>query len=574
MFTRSWSTSERRHEVDVDRDVAVAMSDGVMLNGDVYRPREAGRYPVILGISPYNKHLQSAPMRPIGFTPQRGYMESGDPNYFVRRGYVHVFFNVRGTGYSEGYFQYNNPKEIDDVAELIAWLARQPWSDGNVGMFGVSYFAKLAKAVATRDVPDLKAIFAPFSANDWYRDVWYHGGILTARFISHWRYSAHRLRYRSLLREQIGAEAFEKALQAAREDDELMAVPTLREALLNPEPDPNALLVDILLQPLDGPWWHERNVDGEPGTVPAYLGACWANYAVHLPGVFGAWSAWRGPKKLVIGPGVYLDRPLYQYQAEAVRWFDHWLKGIDTGIMDEPPVRCFVPPTGEWRALEDWPPPDARWMEFYLHERGVLSEREHWPNEGVDNLDESSFEHGELTYRTPPMVEPTELFGPSVLTLYVSCTGAEAFIFATLLVVDEDGNERELTRGWLRASQRRLDPDASTPWEPVLTHIEREPLEPGEIYELTIPIVATACLVRQGERIALRIKGADDEPATNALEGQARNHLTVARPIRVTVHRNAEYPSRIDLPITRGNVMGTFFSGGTSEFAVQTESHR
>jgi putative CocE/NonD family hydrolase len=194
VFTQSWSTSERKYEVGVDRDVLVRMPDGTHLSGDVYRPKADGRFPVILGISPYNKHLQSPPMRPIGFTPKRGWMETGDPNYFVRRGYVHAVFNVRGSGYSEGYYQFNGPLEVEDTAHLIAWLSEQSWSDGNVGMFGVSYFAKIAKAVATFGAPALKAIFAPHSANDWYRHVWYHGGLLTARFISHWRYSAHRLR--------------------------------------------------------------------------------------------------------------------------------------------------------------------------------------------------------------------------------------------------------------------------------------------------------------------------------------------------------------------------------------------
>lgn len=572
MFTRSWETSKREHEVVVDRDVLVPMPDGVTLGGDIYRPETPGRYPVILGISPYNKHLQSAPMRPVGFTPKRGYMETGDPNFFVRRGYVHAVINVRGTGDSGGYFQYNNPQELDDVAEVIAWLAKQPWSDGNVGIFGVSYFAKLAKGVAARGgSPDLKAIFAPYAANDWYRHVWYHGGIVSARFLSHWRYSPHNLRYRSLVKERVGEEEYQRLLEVARNDLELMSYPAFREALLDPEPDANALLVDILVNPLDNEWWQERNVDGEPGEVPAYLGACWGNYALHLPGVFDSYEAWKGPKKLVIGPGVYLDRPLYQYQAEAVRWFDHWLKGQETGIMDEPDIRCFIPPHGEWRALEEWPPPEARWMQFYLHEKGMLSEREHWPNEGVDNLDESAFEHGELTYSTPRIVEPTEVFGPSVLTLHVSSTGEDALIFATLLVADKDGNEREVTRGWLRASQRELSPD-STPWEPRLTHAKREPLVPGEIYELKIPIVPTAFLVGAGERIVLRIKGSDEEPATNALEGLARNHLPLARPVRITVHRNADHPSCLDLPITRGNVMGTFFSGGESEFAVQNVS--
>mgnify|MGYP003693847587 CR=1 FL=1 len=123
---------------------------------------------------------------------------------------------------------------------------------------------------------------------------------------------------------------------------------------------------------------------------------------------------------MVIGPGVYLDRPVYQYQDESLRWFDYWLKGIDTGIMDEPPIRCFIAPTGEWKNLSDWPPPEARWTTFYLHKDGMLSEHELWPAEGSDSFDESTFEHGALTYSTPLLVENTEVLGPSVATLYVS----------------------------------------------------------------------------------------------------------------------------------------------------------
>jgi predicted acyl esterase len=259
---------------------------------------------------------------------------------------------------------------------------------------------------------------------------------------------------------------------------------------------------------------------------------------------------------------------VYQYQDESLRWFDHWLKGIDNGIMDEPPVRCFIPPTGEWKSLNDWPPPEARWMRFYLHAEGVLSEHELWPGEGADSFNESNFEHGWLTYATPPLVENTEVLGPSVLTLYVSSTDSEALLFATLLLIDRERHEHELTRGWLRASQHRLRDD-STPWEPVQAHEEREPLKPGKIYELRIPIVPTARLFQAGERIAIRIKGADDEPPINSLQALARNHLRRPRPARITVHHDESQPSHLDLPITRGNIIGTFFSGGdTSSFSL------
>ncbi len=561
MFTTKWSTSERNFEVIVDRDVKVPMPDGTLLDGDIYRPASNGKFPIILGAHAYNKHLQSPPLRPVGFTPMRGYMESGDSTFFARRGYVHAVFNVRGSGSSKGYYQLMGPLEVEDVCHLTDWLSIQPWSNGDVGMFGVSYFARLAKAVAARGPKSLKAIFAPFAGTDDYRHRCYHGGILAHGFISHWRNSLDRPNYRSLYREAHGEAAYKDAIAQAMRDEEIMAIPGLREALRNPDAGTNALVVDFLLHPFDGAFWHERNAHDAQTTIPAYLGACWGNYGLHLPGAFTAWKEWKGPKKMVIGPGFYLDRPVYQFQDEALRWFDYWLKGVDTAIMDEPPIRCFIPTTGEWKALKDWPPPEARWTTFYLHKDASLSEHELWPGEGADSFDESNFGHGALTYATPPLVENTEVLGPSVLTLYVSTTDTDALLFATLLLIDRDGREHELTRGWLRASQRALRPD-STRSEPVLAHTKREPLEPGRIYELKFPIVETARLFQAGERIALRIKGADDEPPLTSLQALARNHLRRPHPARITIHHDESHPSHIDLPITRGNIVGTFFSGG------------
>ena len=126
MFTTKWSTSERNFEVVVERDVKVPMPDGTMLDGDIYRPSSNEKFPVILGAHAYNKHLQSPPLRPVGFTPMRGYMESGDSTFFARRGYVHAVFNVRGSGSSEGFYQLMGPLEVEDVCHLVEWLALQP----------------------------------------------------------------------------------------------------------------------------------------------------------------------------------------------------------------------------------------------------------------------------------------------------------------------------------------------------------------------------------------------------------------------------------------------------------------
>lgn len=564
MFTQRWATSERRYGVAVDRDVKVRLPDGTHLDGDVYRPDAPGKFPVILGAHPYNKDLQSGPMLPVGFTPMRGYMESGDPTFFARRGYVHAVFNVRGTGKSEGFYQLIGRQEVQDTVDLIDWLADQTWSDGNVAMFGVSYFARIGKFTAARNPRPLKAIFAPFAGTDYYRHSWYHGGILAHGFLTHWRNSLHRPRVRSFYKEMVGQDIFRQAIAQAMQDEEVMAVPALREALQHPDQGTNPLLVDVVLNPLDGPFYTDRASDDRQAKVPAILGACWGNYPLHLPGAFTAWRDWGGPKKMLIGPGIYLDRPLYQYQDLALRWFDYWLQGIDNGAMDDPPIRCFIPPTGEWKALDDWPPRETTWMSFFLHRGGLLSEHELWPGEGVDSIDESSFEHCSVTYATPPLVENTEVLGTTVVTLHVSCTQPEALIFATLLLIDHEGREHELTRGWLRASQRKLRAD-STPWEPVLAHDERQPLKPGQVYELQFPIVPTGRLFQAGERIAIRIKGADDEPPKNALQAIARNHVRLSKPARITIHHDEAHASRIDLPVTRGNIIGTYISGGDIE---------
>jgi len=119
MFTTKWTTSERKYDVIVERDVKVRMPDGVTLDGDIYHPASGERFPVILGAHAYNKNLQSPPMRPVGFTPMRGYMESGDSTFFARRGYIHAVFNVRGSGNSGGFYQLMGPLEVRDVCDLI-----------------------------------------------------------------------------------------------------------------------------------------------------------------------------------------------------------------------------------------------------------------------------------------------------------------------------------------------------------------------------------------------------------------------------------------------------------------------
>ena len=265
---------------------------------------------------------------------------------------------------------------------------------------------------------------------------------------------------------------------------------------------------------------------------------------------------------MTIGPPIYLDRPLYQYQYESLRWFDHWLKGVHTGIMEEPPIKLFVTGTGEWKAATEWPLPETRWTPFYLHSYNLLSEHEFWPNEGSTTFEDSQFNRDSLTFLSPPLVENTEVIGPIVLNLYASSTDTEVLWFVSLLDIDLEGNETLLTRGWLRGSQRQVDKKRSRPWQPFHPHTRREPLVPGEVYEFNIEVRPYGILFQAGHRIGLRIKCIDDEKPANFLQAIATGHLWRQASSRVTVYHNAEHPSHLLLPITKGNIIETYMSGG------------
>jgi predicted acyl esterase len=149
-----------------------------------------------------------------------------------------------------------------------------------------------------------------------------------------------------------------------------------------------------------------------------------------------------------------------------------------------------------------------------------------------------------------------------VLNLYGSTTDTEVLWFVSLLDIDPEGNETLLTRGWLRGSQRELDPERSKPWLPVHTHSKRDPLVPNQVYEFSIPINAYGMLFKEGHRIGLRVKCVDDETPTSALEAFAVGHVWRQSASRVTVHHDEDFPSNLLLPITKGNFAETFIAGG------------
>jgi predicted acyl esterase len=563
VFSTRWHTSPRRYGVVHERNVAIPVSAGITIDCDIFRPDAPGEFPVILGVHGYSKDDQLVPMMPTAMALDRGHIEAGDPNFYVRRGYVHVIANIRGTGKSGGSFVYVEPEAIRDVCDVIEWLAKRPWSNGRVGMFGASFFSVVAKLVAAQNPPSLKCVFAPFGSTDVYRDRHYHGGIMSYRFLRHWTSKFDRPKLENALRKKWGEEKYRERVAEALADPEIAATPYLVEVLRSPDAGRNQFIAAFLLNPLDGEFFRSMSIDvNAKSDVAGYFGGCWGIYGLHLPGDFRSFETWSGPKRLTIGPPAYLDRPIYQYHYESLRWFDHYLKGMETGLADEAPVQLFIEGTGEWKAAGEWPLPETRWTPFYLHAGGLLSEHEFWPNEGASTFEESTYGHGKLEFRTPPLRENTEVCGPMVVNLYGSTTDSDVLWFVSVFDVDPTGAERLLTRGWLRGSQRRVDPGRSKPWQPWHPHDRREPLAPNQVYEFNIEVRPYGMLFKAGHRIGLRIKCADDEAPADALHAVGSGHIWRATASRVTVHHDAEHPSHILLPITRGNRIGSFMSGG------------
>jgi predicted acyl esterase len=565
MLGKNWHTSPREYGITIERGVRIPVAKGITLDCDLFRPDAPGKFPLILAVHPYLQPAQSMQIVPEGNSYRRAFMEAGDYNFYVRRGYAFAIVSIRGAQGSDGFIGNLNPdnRTVDDIVQAIAWFARQRWCDGNVGMFGVSYFSVMQKRVAMRRPPALKCIFAPYGWTEAYRDLYYHGGLFAHGFVAHWAVNrAIGLKVENAEKKRLGAKKYADAVAALRRDPELTLVPIIAQALNNPDAGTNALLIEILLHNLYDDYHKERTVTYERSDLPAYLGADWGLYGFHLPGDLRAWANWKGPKRLTIGPPIYLDRPLYQYAYESLRWFDHWLKGNDTGMLEEKPVKLFIVGANEWKEADEWPLPETRWTPFYLHRGGLLSEHEFWPSEGGTTWEDSPFFHGEAVWMTPPLVDNIEICGPMALNLWASSTDTEALFFASLIHVKADGTRELLTRGWLRGSQRRLDRRASRPWGPVQTHEKREPLKPGEPTEFAIAINAYGVQVKAGERLALRLKSADDEKPNSTSEVSSMGHLWRRAASHVTVHHDAEHPSHLLLPVTKGNVLGTFISGG------------
>jgi predicted acyl esterase len=554
--------SQPRYRIKAEENVYVTMRDGVRLVVDIFRPDAPGKFPALLALSPYGKEIQKLllPPQPLDRSPLwDGVIEAGDIPYIVSRGYAHIIGDLRGTGDSEGeYIGLHSGSEGEDGYDLVEWIAQQPWCDGNVGMTGYSYFGEIQLFVASEQPPHLKSIYPTGVWADLYRMA-YPGGILCLFLYGLWdgRLGTSGFAPRkvvSAMMKNLPGQEFKRRLKEAMSNPDIRNFPNLYHLLNYPLKNP--LFVDLLLNPLNGPFYSERSAYPKFNKIkiPVYSVGAWK----HFFNVFGQFSVYSGinsPKKMMMySPGIP-DRPWRQDLDNVIRWNDHWLKGIDTGIMDEPPIKIFVMGADQWRYENEWPLARTRWTKFYLRSWNNLSPEPETYNKEPDCFVQEPLHMSDkaqsLNYLSPPMPEDTEVIGPVALYLFASIDTDDTNWIAALYDVDEHGMEQLLGKGNLKASHRAIDRSQSKPWQPYHPHTSSEPVVPGEVCEYAIEIAPIANMFKAGHRIKLEIKSMvspkDPEFLIHFHPLLCSSRTTVHR-----IYRSKEYESHLVLPIVPG----------------------
>lgn len=556
--------------IAVRKDLRVPMRDGVELAADAYHHPDGAPRPALIAMSAYGKELQALALTT---PPQRrpspmwdGCIEAGDIARVVREGYVHVIGDMRGTGDSGGEmignYNFGGVPQGQDLYDLIEWVAAQPWCDGNVGMIGISYFGSMQVLAAAERPPHLKAIFVSGGHYDFYETT-YHGGIMwfmprAAREGRGGDSGIAHTNVSSRMHEVYSAEELAALVEQRLRDPDVAAWPNLVHVLKYPKN--REFWFDIVMNPLDGPWYEERNPITLAAAIdiPVYLqidqGRGWT-----VDGHIELFDVLKGPKKLDIGSYPPMQsRPWIEEHDTMFRWYEYWLKGVDNGIMDEPAVSVFVEGTREVLTAEQWPPKEIARRALYLRPRRKLSFEPEYM--GAEHAAPDGFYQAPLTvtdkvevldWRTEPFETPTEMVGTGAAHLFVEIDQPDTNFILRMWDEAPGGARQLITTGYLKASQRELDEERSSEGDPYHPHTRAVPVEPGKIEEYVLRLYPFAATFLPGHRLVVELS--NNEPladAHNSLLPPDAFHLPVGRPVTHKIYRDAEHPSRLVLPFT------------------------
>ncbi len=563
MLAKEWQEklSKPIYGIKEERDIYVPMRDGVKLAINVFRPDAPGRFPALVALSPYVKDHQDCYWLPPQSTHSPlwdGSVEAGDTRHFVSRGFVHIIADERGTGKSEGTDANSGPRGLGgDGYDLVEWVAQQPWCDGNVGMTGYSAYAAAQFMTAAEQPPHLKAIYFSGIAPDAYRGYSYSGGVLCM----FWRglektvgTSGSCYREYTPSSMKLPKEEYEQRLQAALNNQDIKYFPNAYQILHFPYKNP--YFFDILLHPYDGPhyWKSSPYKLADKVKVPVYLVAPWGHFYMPV-GIWKLYNNLKVPKKIMFTPERHDPRPWRTAIDVHMRWYDHWLKGIDTGIMEEPPIALSIAGLNQWRYEKEWPLPQTKWTKYYLRGwEGLATEPEEYADEPDSFLQQPlhlSLKRDSVQYLTPPLTEDLTVIGPGALYFYASIDQEDTNWIVKLMDVDEKGEEvLSLGTVYLKASHRALDTAESKPYAPWHPHTEEsiQQITPGEIYEYAIELLPLGNVFKAGHRIKLEIYSLEHAKDPDMLL-HYHPHVCSSRTTRHNIYRNLKYQSYLLLPV-------------------------
>lgn len=566
----------------IEWDVPIGMDDGVPLSANIFRPEGRGPFPAIVSYGPYGKDLsfqeayaprwrileENYPDAVAGSSNVHQSWELLDPEKWVPHGYAIVRVDSRGAGRSPGVIDSWSPREARDYAECIEWVARQPWSNGKVGLAGVSYYAMNSWQVAALQPEHLAAICSWEGCSDLYREAAYHGGIHND-FLGGW----FPRQVESVQFGTTGSDSVNPVSGKRVTGDVKLSEAELAANRVD-------IGTDILAHPLLDDYWLARSADLSSVTVPLLSAGNWGGHGLHLRGnVQGYREAASTDKWLEIHGREHWSMFYTDYgQRLQRRFFDYYLKGEGDWAETQPAVQLQIrQPDDSFveRAEKEWPLARTDWQRHYLDAASLGLSRE----AGAAASDQYLPEESGLRFLSEPFSTDVEITGPVAAKLWISSETTDADLFLVLHAFSPDGEEllfrgagdpySPMAQGWLRASHRALDAAKSTPWLPVHPHDRVDPLEPGEVYELDIEIWPTCLALPAGYRIGLSVLGkdydhglSDEALAKGRLSWSAKTtrgsgpyvHTSArARPReifagRVTVHTGGERASFLTLP--------------------------
>ena len=535
------STPEYR--VEVKKGVRIPMRDGVTLAADVYRPDASGKFPALMTLAYY----------PTG---------ARDAEFFARHGYASVIVNSRGRNGSGGEWDpyVNDPRDGHDAQQ---WIGGQDWCNGKIGMFGQSYNAFTQIMTTPLASPYLKCIL-PLEGQQTNFGHLYNDGVLQLNVVfTFGLYATGPTRTGPHI--PVGPHYLQLPLMSAADKADNAQAQRIKTWMKHCKYDD---------------YWKSYGVKGKyhQVQVPAYFATGWYDNLVHdnwrnfkgFREEGGSEAARKGTRISVSGgrhgqSGITLK--------EHLRWYDYWLKGIDTGIFDEPPIRIFVMGADKWRHENEWPLARTRFTKFYLHGDGKANSLRgdgrlrtsplgpgsppdrfvYDPEDPVYTLGGQISTHSKLwgpqdrrsrqerkdvlVYTTDPLAEDLEVTGPVDLKLYAASIAVDTDFTATLTDVYPDGRAIHVCEG-IRGVTFRESLENPTP------------IEPGKTYLYTISLWETSMLFRAGHRIRLEISSSNfPRYARNQNTGLPLGTSAKIKQAEQTIHHDVDCPSYLLLPV-------------------------